>query len=301
MSDDEAPEPTEDGPPPSQGGKSRFVEAGKGVCEAPPDFVGTGGLVCVVTGQPIAIRYAGVYKAFGDFQVLRGLDLCIPRGRITSIIGRSGTGKSVTLKHVMGLLRPDKGRIWVGDDDLAGMSDRRLRLVRNRFGIVFQSAALFDSMNVFDNVAFPLVEHTRMSRAAITAKVRSLLAQVGLRGSDEKVPSELSGGMRKRVGLARALVRDPEFILYDEPTTGLDPILAAAMDQLIVDTQLANPGLTSVVISHDMPAVLRTSHKICMLVDGVVLHQGDPFYFRTNPDPLVRQFVEGSLVGPMKV
>jgi phospholipid/cholesterol/gamma-HCH transport system ATP-binding protein len=296
------PEPTDhDGPPPSQGGKSRFVEAGMGLREAPADHPGTRGLTCVVTGEPIAIRYAGVYKSFGDFQVLRGLDLCIPRGRITSIIGRSGTGKSVTIKHVMGLLRPDKGRIWVGDDELVSMSDRKLRLVRNRFGVVFQNAALFDSMNVFDNVAFPLVEHTRMSKAEITRKVRRLLTQVGLKGSDEKVPSELSGGMRKRVGLARALVRDPEFILYDEPTTGLDPILAAAMDQLIVDTQVANPTLTSVVISHDMPAVLRTSHKICMLVDGVVLHQGEPEYFRSSTDPLVRQFVEGSLVGPMKV
>lgn len=287
--------------PPSQGGKSLFVEAGQGICEAPPDHDGVDGLICPITGAPIVIRYAGVYKSFGDFHVLRGLDLCIPKGKITAIIGRSGTGKSVTIKHIMGLLRPDEGKIWVGDEELTGMADRRLRNVRNKFGVVFQNAALFDSMNVFDNVAFPLVEHTRLGRKAITDKVQTLLAQVGLAGSDLKTPSELSGGMRKRVGLARALVRDPDYLLYDEPTTGLDPILAAAMDQLIVDTQDSKPELTSVVISHDMPAVLRTADKICMLVDGVVLHQGPPAYFRESEDPLVRQFVAGSLEGPMSV
>ena len=287
--------------PPSQGGRSKFVEEGQGGREAPADHEGVDGLVCPITGQPIVIRYAGVYKSFGDFKVLRGLDLCIPKGKITAIIGRSGTGKSVTIKHIMGLLRPDEGRIWVGDEELTAMSDRKLRTVRNRFGVVFQNAALFDSMNVFDNVAFPLVEHTRLGRREITTKVQQLLAQVGLAGSDSKTPSELSGGMRKRVGLARALVRDPDYILYDEPTTGLDPILAAAMDQLIVDTQESRPDITSVVISHDMPAVLRTAHKICMLVDGVVLHQGPPSYFKDSDDPLVRQFVAGSLEGPMTV
>jgi len=263
--------------------------------------VGVDGLTCGLTGAPIAIRYSQVYKSFGDFHVLRGLNISIPRGQITAIIGRSGTGKSVTIKHVMGLLRPDKGRIWVGDDELTAMGDRKLLRVRNRFGVVFQNAALFDSMNVFDNVAFPLVEHSKLKRAAIADKVEGLLAEVGLAGSGAKTPSELSGGMRKRVGLARALVRDPEFLLYDEPTTGLDPILAAAMDELIVNTQQASEGLTSVVISHDMPAVLRTADKICMLVDGVVYEQGPPDAFRNSRDPLVRQFVDGSLAGPMKV
>ncbi|TVQ90151.1 MAG: ATP-binding cassette domain-containing protein [Deltaproteobacteria bacterium] len=247
------------------------------------------------------IRYADVHKAFGTFKVLRGLNLAIPEGKITAIIGRSGTGKSVTIKHVMGLLRPDRGRIWVGPDELTAMPDRRLRAVRNRFGLVFQNAALFDSMTVFENVAFPLVEHGRDSRAQVRKKVGQLLAQVGLSGSDDKVPSELSGGMRKRVGLARALIRDPAFLFYDEPTTGLDPILAAAMDELIVQTQNARPGITSVVISHDMSAVLRTADKICMIVDGVVLHQGPPSYFVQSTDPLVRQFVEGNVDGPMKV
>jgi phospholipid/cholesterol/gamma-HCH transport system ATP-binding protein len=205
------------------------------------------------------------------------------------------------MKHVMGLLRPDAGRIWVGDDELTAMSDRRLRGVRNRFGIVFQHAALFDSMNVYDNIAFPLREHTRMRRREMADRIAALLAQVGLSGAEMKMPGELSGGMRKRVGLARALVRDPEFLLYDEPTTGLDPILAAAMDRLIVDTQRARPGITSVVISHDMHAVLHIADKVAMLVDGVVYREGTAADFRDSEDALIQQFVTGSLDGPMKV
>jgi phospholipid/cholesterol/gamma-HCH transport system ATP-binding protein len=254
-----------------------------------------------VTGETSAIRYVGVHKAFGTHEVLKGLFLAIPRGRITAIIGRSGTGKSVTIKHVMGLLRPDRGQVWVGDDELTRMTDRELRNVRNRFGLVFQNAALFDSMTVFDNIAFPLREHGRASRAQVAAKVREMLALVGVHQAEEKLPSELSGGMRKRVGLARALVRDPEFVLYDEPTTGLDPILTAAIDELVVTTHNARPGITSVIISHDMRAVLKIAHKVVMLVDGVVAHEGTPDYFHASTDPLVVQFLSGSLEGPMKV
>jgi phospholipid/cholesterol/gamma-HCH transport system ATP-binding protein len=254
-----------------------------------------------VTGAPAAIRYEGVEKAFGDHEVLRGLDLIVPRGRITFIIGRSGTGKSVTLKHVMGLLRPDRGRVFVGVDDLTKMSDRRLRRIRERFGFVFQHAALFDSMTVFENVEFPLVEHSRMTRAKREEKVNSLLAATGMSNAADKYPSELSGGMRKRAGLARALVRDPEFLLYDEPTTGLDPVLAAAMDQLILDTQRARPELTSLVISHDMAAVFRIADKVAFLVDGKVRYEAAPAAFREIEDPLVQQFVTGSLEGPMRV
>lgn len=268
-----------------------------------PSEPGTGDVrrIDPVTGQPAAIHYAGVYKAFGTHQVLRGLDLAIPAGRITFVIGRSGTGKSVMLKHVMGLLRPDAGRIWVGDHELTAMSDRQLRTVRERFGVVFQHAALFDSMTVYDNIAFPLVEHEKLRRKEIDAKVKHLLGLVGLSGAENKTPSELSGGMRKRVGLARALVRDPDYLLYDEPTTGLDPVLASAMDRLILDTQRAHPHITSLVISHDMQAVFRIADKVAFLVDGRVLHEADADTFRQIDDPLVQQFVTGSLDGPMQV
>ena len=225
----------------------------------------------------------------------------VPQGRVTFIIGRSGTGKSVTLKHIMGLLRPDAGKIFLGDTDLDTLNPREMRALRVRFGMVFQHAALFDSMNVFDNVAFPLREHTRKSYAEVEQRVMELLAQVGLSDARDRLPSDLSGGMTKRVGLARALVREPEFLLYDEPTSGLDPVLAAAMDQLILDTQRANPQLTSLIISHDMSAVFRIADKVAFLADGVVLHEGTADYFRTVADPLVRQFVTGSLDGPMVV
>ncbi len=269
--------------------------------QPPPGAGGGGARGGAVTGERAAIVYEGVHKSFGSFHVLRGLDLVIPHGKITVIIGRSGTGKSVTLKHVMGLLRPDAGRIWVGADELTAMDDRSLRRVRERFGVVFQNAALFDSMSVFENVAFPLREHERLRESEIRAKVSHLLALVGLQGAEPKLPSELSGGMRKRVGLARALVRDPAFLLYDEPTTGLDPILAAAMDALIDDTQRAHPGLTSVVISHDMHAVMKIADKIVMIYEGQVVHEGDRDWFQQSDDPFVRQFLAGSLDGPMKV
>ena len=254
-----------------------------------------------VTGEVAAIRFEDVWKAFGSNQVLRGLDLVVPKGRITFIIGRSGTGKSVTIKHAMGLMRPDRGRIWIGEEDIVSASERRLREIRNRFGVVFQHAALFDSMNVFDNVAFPLVEHERMTRRQIRERVEQLLAQVGLSGSEKKLPSELSGGMRKRVGLARALARKPDFLFYDEPTTGLDPVLAAAMDKLILDTQRASEGITSVVISHDMGAVMRIAEKVAYLSEGRVGLEGTPEDLEKSEDPVIRQFVSGSLEGPMVV
>lgn len=259
------------------------------------------GLRDPVTGAEGAIRVQRLSKSFGDHAVLRGVDLVIPRGRITFVIGRSGTGKSVLFKHIMGLLRPDAGEIWVGERAITSLPDRALRRVRDRFGVVFQHAALFDSMNVFDNVAFPLVEHERLPAAEVRERVRAGLAQVGLAGAEERFPGQLSGGMRKRVGLARALIRGPEFLLYDEPTTGLDPVLAAAMDRLILDTQRANPGLTSVVVSHDMAAVFRIADKVAFLVDGEVRLEATPGVFRDSEDPLVHQFVTGSLDGPMVV
>ncbi|MFZ5476622.1 MAG: ABC transporter ATP-binding protein [Myxococcota bacterium] len=245
------------------------------------------------------IRLVDVYRRFGAQEVLRGVTLEVPIGQVTVVIGRSGTGKSVLLKHVMGLLHPDAGHIEIKGQDITRLGQHDLRALRARFGMVFQNAALFDSMDVYDNVAFPLREHTRIKEKEIRERVHAMLDAVGLAGSDHKMPNELSGGMRKRVGLARAMVRGPEFLLYDEPTTGLDPIMTAQIDQLIRATQDANPGLTSLVISHDMHATFQIADKIAMLHEGRVVLEGDADVFHHTADPLVRQFVEGRLEGPI--
>ena len=273
-----------------------------------------------MVGQPNdetpGIKITELKKAFGLQKVLDGVDLDVPRGKITVVIGRSGTGKSVLLKHVMGLLVPDAGSVRVGDDLLGDLGPRALRNVRFRFGMVFQNAALFDSMDVFENVAFPLREHgldhgvdlsksagTRLRGraldAAIRERVEGMLAAVGLRDMGYKAVSELSGGMRKRVGLARALVRGPEFLLYDEPTTGLDPIMTAQIDNLIRATQDANPGITSLVISHDMAASFRIADHMAMLYEGKIRMNGTPEEIHSTEDPVVRQFIEGRLEGPI--
>lgn len=251
--------------------------------------------------NPVAIRIEDLHKSFGSQEVLRGVDLVIPRGQITVVIGRSGTGKSVLLRHVLGLVRPDRGRIVVGDVDITRLDDRQLRRVRFRFGMVFQNAALFDSMNVFENVAFPLREHTRMKEGEVRERVEAMLASVGLAGQGHKQVSELSGGMRKRVGVARGMVRGPEFLLYDEPTTGLDPIMTAQIDQLIRETQDRNPGLTSVVISHDMSAVFQIADQVAMIYDGRIIHAAPAEVFRETDHPVVRQFIEGRLDGPIRI
>ncbi|MDP2313278.1 MAG: ABC transporter ATP-binding protein [Pseudomonadota bacterium] len=249
--------------------------------------------------KKVGIQLEGVKKRFGTQEVLRGVDLVVPAGEVTVIIGRSGTGKSVLLKHVMGLMRPDAGVIRIGGLDITGLRDAQLRRERFRFGMVFQHAALFDSMDVYDNVAFPLREHSKLSEAQIRIRVEAMLASVGLKDAGRKQVNELSGGMRKRVGVARAMVRGPEFLLYDEPTTGLDPIMTAQIDALIRDTQDANPGLTSLVISHDMAATFRIADKIAMLHEGRVILEGTAETFRETDDPRVRQFVEGRLEGPI--
>ncbi|MEM6927364.1 MAG: ATP-binding cassette domain-containing protein [Myxococcota bacterium] len=247
-----------------------------------------------VTGQPAAIEYRDVHLSFGDVHVLRGLDLLVPHGRITCLAGPSGGGKSLTFRLALGLVEPTRGQVFIDGEDLTTMKQRARTKVREAFGVVFQHAALFDSMNVFDNVAFPLREHTRMTSAEMADRVQDLLEQVGLSGSDEKMPSELSGGMRKRVGLARALAREPRFLFYDEPTSGLDPVLAAAMDQLILDTQVAHPHLTSFIISHDLPGALRLADKVVLLWEGRVRLDTDARSFASSSDPVVQRFLDPS-------
>lgn len=248
-----------------------------------------------------AIRIRGLWKSFGPQTVIRDLSLEVPRGEVTVVIGLSGAGKSVLLKLMMGLHRPDKGSIEIGEQEITTLRPRELRELRSRFGYVFQDGALFDSMDVFENVAFPLREHAKWSEARIRARVMECLELVGLEAAGHKMPSNLSGGMRKRASLARALVRKPEFLLYDEPTTGLDPIRTASIDQLIADTQSRNPNMTSVVITHDMAAVFRIAHKVAMLLDGAIIAEGVPEDFRRSSDARVRQFIEGDLEGPISV
>ncbi len=246
------------------------------------------------------IQFVDVHKSFRGQKVLDGLYLDIPRGRTTVIIGRSGGGKSVTIKHMIGLIRPDRGRILLDGVDVLSLEKDAMNQVRRRFGMLFQEGALFDSMTVGENVAFPLREHTELPAPEVEARVAEMLRLVGLPGTQEKMPGELSGGMRKRVGLARALILEPEIVLFDEPTSGLDPIMADAIDTLIQETQEASRR-TYVVISHDVRATFKIAHYIAMLYEGRIIAAGTPDQLRANPNPILAQFLRGSAEGPIQV
>jgi len=239
------------------------------------------------------IRVRGLTKTFRGQKVLDGLDFDIERGKINIIIGGSGQGKSVTMKHLMGLLKPDSGHIWVDGVDIVNLSEYQLNKIRTKFGMVFQYAALFDSMTVYENIAFPLVEHTKKTRREIRETVRTALESVGLPGIEHKYPSELSGGMRKRVGLARAIVMQPEILFYDEPTTGLDPVATKNVDDLIAHIN-RTLGVTSVVISHDMASTFRIAHRIGMLWGGKIVEVGTPAEILASRHPRVVEFLEVS-------
>lgn len=247
-----------------------------------------------MTTQP-AIQIQNLRKSFdgGKDFVLNGVNLDIPKGKITCIIGFSGTGKSVLLKHILGLMKPTSGNVVVLGTDLWSMNMDDLIKMRTRLGVLFQYAALFDDMTVMENVIFPMREHRpHMGQAKWEEVARKKLAQVNMDPKHfGKLPSELSGGMRKRVGLARALALDPEILLYDEPTTGLDPILTEMVDDLIVETHKAHAGSTSVVISHDLFAAFRISDYIVMLDKGGVLLAGEPEVFHKSEIPLVQKFL----------
>ena len=238
------------------------------------------------------IRLEQVSKAFKGQIVLDHLDLEIEKGKITVIIGQSGGGKSVLLKHMIGLIRPDSGHIYVNGIDIVSLDDKKLNDIRKKFGMLFQAAALFDSMNVGENVAFPLIEHTRLPRKEIMKIAEEKLLRVGLKNVSHKMPSELSGGMRKRVGLARAIALDPEIILFDEPTTGLDPVMCDAIDRLIVETQKQTEA-TCVIISHDIPSTFKIAYKIAMLYQGKIIEMGTPDEVRSSTNPVVQHFIEG--------
>lgn len=246
------------------------------------------------------IKLVDIHKSFGRQKVLDGLNLDIEDGKTTVIIGGSGGGKSVLLKHIIGLLKPDSGQVIVDDVDIASLNDRDLNEVRKKFGMLFQEAALFDSMNVMENVAFPLREHTRKKEKEIREIVKERLRAVGLTGIEDKMPSELSGGMRKRVGLARAIAMHPQIVLFDEPTTGLDPVMTEAINELIVETQ-KKFNLTCVVISHDVQSIFTVGHKIAMLYEGRIIEYGTPDKIKMSSNPVLRQFLSGSLEGPISV
>lgn len=240
-----------------------------------------------------------IHKSFGNFKVHKGINITVPKGAITVILGPSGTGKSVLLKQMMGLLMPDSGEIFVDGVDITKIDKKALISVRKKFGMLFQNAALFDSMNVYDNVAFPLREHTKLTERKIKDVVYEKLRLVGLKDVEKKLPSELSGGMRKRVGLARAIALEPDIILYDEPTTGLDPIMKDVVDNLIYDTQ-KKLGITSVVISHDIDSTYKIADYIAMIYDGKTMFRGSVEDFKNSDNPYVKQFTSGSMEGPIK-
>jgi phospholipid/cholesterol/gamma-HCH transport system ATP-binding protein len=239
-----------------------------------------------------------VAKSFGSKTVLSGTDLLINKGETLVIIGRSGEGKSVLLKHIVRLLEPDTGRIWVEGTEINCLDQKPLMELRKKFGFLFQGAALFDSMTIVQNVELMLKEHTNWSAEKIRARACECLAMVGLDGAEEKAPSELSGGMKKRAGLARAIVMEPEYILYDEPTTGLDPITGDAINDLIIKLQ-RELGVTSVAVTHDMPSAFKIADRMAMLSRGKIVFSGTVDEVRTTDHPMVRQFIEGNSQGPL--
>jgi len=238
------------------------------------------------------IKVSGLRKSFSGQAVLNGIDLDVPDGSITIIIGRSGGGKSVFLKHLLGLMRPDGGSIEVGGVDLARLRGRALDEVRKRYGVVFQSGALFDSMTCRDNVAFPLREKFRLNRANITRRVDRALAQVELEGVGDKYPEEVSGGMRKRVAIARALVTEPEIVFFDEPTTGLDPVLVNTIHHLILELH-RRLHFTAVMVSHEIPEIFEIADRVGMLHEGRIVELGPPAAIQASANPVVQQFIRG--------
>jgi phospholipid/cholesterol/gamma-HCH transport system ATP-binding protein len=247
-----------------------------------------------VTREPF-VEFRDVHKAYGVKQVLRGASVKVYRGEVLVILGGSGTGKSVTLRHMLGLEHPDRGSVFVEDEDITELPEEELYRVRKKFGMLFQSGALFDSMTVFENVAFPLREHTDMKDEEISRAVREKLELVNLPGTEHLMPVDLSGGMRKRVGLARSIVLDPKVILYDEPTTGLDPITAQKINELIVDLQ-TKLSVTSVVVTHDIQSAFSVGDRIAFLNQGVFEWVGTMDDARDAAHPQLRDFLKASSV-----
>jgi len=249
--------------------------------------------------KEIVIKADNVVRKFGDRTVLDGISLEVYRGETFVIMGGSGCGKSTLLRHLIGVLKPDSGKVHLLGKEIVGLPEDEMDKIKKKIGMCFQSAALFDSMTVGENVSLPLREHTKLDRSVIEIVVKMKLELVGLRGFEDLMPSQLSGGMRKRVGLARAIVMDPEIIFYDEPTAGLDPIVAGVIDKLILDLS-KKLSITSVVVTHDMKSVFSIADRIAMLYEGKVLEVGTPDEIRNSKNPMIGQFVSGSPDGPIR-
>lgn len=245
------------------------------------------------------IRFENICKSFSGKVVLDHLNLHIPKGKITFIVGKSGEGKSVVLKHILGLMKPDSGKVYVDGLDITSFSKEELRKHRQKFGMLFQMAALFDSLTVYENILFPLKESGHYDAGSNKTKIEKALFMVGLPDVSYKYPQELSIGEKKRVGLARALVHEPQIILYDEPTTGFDPLVSEMIDELIVKVGGVNANLTSVVVSHDLKATLESAENIIMLYQGKVVLSGTSDDFKKSENKIVRQFFSGKQEGPM--
>lgn len=246
------------------------------------------------------IRITNLRKSFGRQKVLNGVNLNIADREVMAIIGRSGGGKSVFLKHIIGLLKPDEGDILIEGVDITIVHGEELNLIREKFGVVFQGGALFDSLTVYGNVAFPLKEKTKLGKKEVRERVLQALEDVGLRGMGNKYPAEISGGMKKRVSLARALITEPTIVLFDEPTTGLDPIILNSIHRLIMKTH-EKYGFTGIIISHEIPEIFTVADKVAMLYNGEIVEAGTPDEIRNSENPVVRQFITGSLEGPIEV
>jgi phospholipid/cholesterol/gamma-HCH transport system ATP-binding protein len=245
-------------------------------------------------GSMIAVR--GLVKNIGEQEILRGVDLDVAHGETLAIIGRSGGGKSVLLKHLIGLMRPTAGEIWIEGQDIIQMSERQLASVRQKVGILFQGAALFDSMTVAENIAFPLREAGERNAEVLRKRVTEMLDVMELQGQEEKMPVNLSGGMKKRVGLARSIIRQPSCILYDEPTSGLDPVVSDSINKLIRRLQ-ERLGVTSIVVTHDMKNAFHVADRIAYLHEGRIYFHGRPEELRGSNDPLIQDFLQGRSEG----
>ena len=245
------------------------------------------------------IEFRGVKKAFGPKPVLKGMDLAVNKGEVMFIIGTSGVGKSVTIKHLIGLLRVDEGEIWFDGQRVDGLSERQFEPLRRRIGMVFQSSTLFDSMTLAENVALPLRKHGKLNHKDALADAHERLAQVYMDEYAERYPAELSDGMRKRAAIARTLALDPQVVLFDEPTTGLDPVSARRIDRLI--RELADKlGVTAIVVSHDPPSIFGIADRVAFIYQGIVHVVATPAELRASSDPIVQQFITGQSSGPME-